>query len=211
MLADQYFQTNIENEPAMAAALGAVAGILFSTSAALIAGVSVIGGHAEVLLLHMTSAILAGELAVTTLCRKPVKLPLLKVLRFMVLALPAFIVLELAYGDQLYQMGSLVVSSDAFVGFRILMAATLAGIGLPIAERYLAPSNEPFELATAEERYNRAIQRLAAMDVAIERSQRRGQKDLAEFDARLRAAGVTFDFESVESTRDEKAYATRSH
>lgn len=197
---DHWINNRIENEPGLASAVGAVTGILFSTSMAAAAGVSVTGDPGAILL-HFTSAILGGYLAVRTLSKEPGETPLLTVLCFMTLALPAFIVLESAFGDQVYRLAGWTISTDAFIGFRILMAASMAGIGISVAEANLAPADEPFELASAEERYRAAIRRLARMDVAIEESHSRGERQLADFDARLRAEGVTLDFDTQAERR----------
>lgn len=208
MNTESQLTNRIADDPALAAALGCAAGLLFSISFVGFASIFSTPGLGSIVALHLSSAILGGVASLHTLCHKSVDAPVLKVLRYLILAIPAFIVLQSAFGNEVYQLAGTTVSSEAFVGFRILMAATFAGFGLPIVEKHLAPADEPFEVEAAQMRYRAAIQRLASMDVAIEDSRNRGERQLAEFDRRLQMAGVEFQFDEV-SIRAEETVASR--
>jgi len=198
----QIIQTTFSEHSGLAAGLGSVTGLLVSSAILTLAGASFMSATPAAALLHLSCSILGVIVMTSTVARETPELVVRSALRFMVLALPAFLVLEAAYGGQLYELGGLHVSTDAFIGFRVVAAALLAGIGLPVAERHLDQAfdtNEAFEMETAQARYQAAIERLAAVDIEIERRHTRAEQELAEFDRRLQASGVAFETSTAQS------------
>lgn len=191
-----------------AAAIGTLSGLMVSSVTVAIAGLPLTAPVVAVWVLHAACAAIGAALGTTLLADDAPPLPMRSVLRYLALALPAFLVLEWAYGGQVLSFASWTIPTDAFVGFRVVMAATLAAVGLPVLESELEKLESDAEFSTdRESTYQRAIERLAAIDVAIESTRRSEELELARFDARLQRAvecesRTRFEFNTEEDAWD---------
>lgn len=171
-------------ERSLAATFGVLGAIVVCAALAILSGREPLTLDWPMIFLHASALPLGVFVGLRDFVARPPKLPILATLWFTALFLPTFLFGELFFGQGFIDLWGTTVGMGSFVGFRLVIAAVLAGFAFMAVNRSASiEGKEPTgaraaavaSMASSSIRYNfaeersRAAAELAAFDALLER------------------------------------------